>query len=592
MYTEDTRLSVEKLRNLKGFILLAIKPFKFLIIWQILVMLLLSVIEYHINPQLLRSVINKATHSDVGSSTVVKYILYYFILSIITAVLYRLSEWLWLKFNSPFQRALGTRLINIVMNSSSLGLGRNLSGNVINRLNNVINGLPDLTRNLSIVAIRIFSIVLSVLTIYSISYKFSILLVVWVSVFTLYSVFMLKRAHKLNYKAAKARSKVVGHMVDICNNLLNVQLCVSRDVEEKNVDAHLVQYVTLEQKKDLFFIKMFSFQALSFLLYQAIGFLLLVKGLHRGTVKAGDFALLTYTSISVLKALWIISGEIIKISDIMGRVVQGLDLVLPLAVIRNNLNANKLIVTKGRIVFVNVHFNHEEAEALFFENQSIIIEPGEKVGLVGYSGSGKTTFLNLILRIYDIKQGVIQIDDQNINHLSKDSLRQSICMIPQEPLLFHRSIIENIKYGNPDATNDQAIEVAKLVQAHDFIIHFAHGYGEIVGERGMKLSGGQRQLIVIARAILKKSPILIMDEATSQLDSITELKVQNAISIAMKNRTTLVAAHRLSTLRAMDRILVFDKGKIIEANNHQNLIKDTESLYYKMWHAQVESCFV
>jgi ATP-binding cassette subfamily B protein len=593
MNTEDNRISLEKIMKFKSFIILVVKPFKVWIKWQVIVMLLLSVIEYQLNPQLLRTIINQAARLDINSSSIVRYIIYYLIASIFIAVFYRLSEWLWLKFNSPLKRSIGTRLMNVVMSNSTLCLGKNFSGNVINKINDVMEGVPELARSLSVIAVRIVSIILSVLTVYSIGYKLSILLIIWILAFILGSIFTLKRAHKLNYKSAKTRSVVVGHMVDICNNLLSVQLFVNRSTEESTINSYFSRYVDLEQRKDWFFIKMFCLQAFSFISYQAIGFALLVRGLHIGNVTAGDFALLIYINVSVLKALWVTSGELMKASDMIGRVIQGLDMIFPSLDLKANINTRELIVTKGRIVFESVNFTHEKAESLFFKDQSIIIEPQEKVGLVGYSGSGKTTFLNLILRIYDIEEGSIKIDDQDINYLSRDSLRQSISMVAQDPILFHRSIMENIRYGNPEATDDQVIEAAKLAQAHNFIINFAHGYYEIVGERGIKLSGGQRQLIAIARAILKNSPILIMDEATSQLDSITELMVQTAMSTVMKNRTTLVAAHRVSTLRAMDRILVFDKGKIIVENgSHESLIEQTSSMYYKMWRSQVEGFYV
>ncbi|MCH2037632.1 MAG: ATP-binding cassette domain-containing protein, partial [Rickettsiales bacterium] len=218
-------------------------------------------------------------------------------------------------------------------------------------------------------------------------------------------------------------------------------------------------------------------------------------------------------------------------------------------------------------------------------NKNIIIKPGEKVGLVGFSGSGKTTFINLILRFYDIESGTITIDGQDISTISQESLRRNIAMIPQDTSLFHRSIMDNIRYGLLDASDEEVRMAAKHAHADEFIEKLPEGYHSMVGERGIKLSGGQRQRIAIARAILKNAPILILDEATSALDSVNEKFIQDGLHNLTQNRTTIVIAHRLSTLLEMDRILVFDKGSIIEDGPHQDLLKQNGHYAY-MWNMQ------
>ncbi len=205
---------------------------------------------------------------------------------------------------------------------------------------------------------------------------------------------------------------------------------------------------------------------------------------------------------------------------------------------------------------------------------------------MGYSGSGKSTFVSLILRLYEVTDGRILIDGHDIKDITEDSLRRNIALIPQDPSLFHRSIMDNIRYGRTDATDEEVIEAAKSSHAHEFISRLPEGYQSLVGERGVKLSGGQRQRIAIARAILKKAPILILDEATSQLDSVTESYIQESFGALMQGKTTIVIAHRLSTLLHMDRILVFDKGKIVEDGTHHELLK-SGGLYKTLWDAQV-----
>jgi ABC-type multidrug transport system fused ATPase/permease subunit len=213
---------------------------------------------------------------------------------------------------------------------------------------------------------------------------------------------------------------------------------------------------------------------------------------------------------------------------------------------------------------------------------SLAIKGKEKIGLVGRSGAGKSTLTKILLRHYDINGGVITIDDQDISDVTRESLRDAVAVVPQEPLLFHRTLRENIAYGNPGASEYKIVEAAKLAQAHEFIMRLPRGYDTLVGERGVKLSGGERQRIVVARAILKNAPILILDEATSALDSESEVAIQKALHTLMEGKTVIAIAHRLSTLREMDRIIVMDGGQIIEDGSHEELIA-RGGTYAELW---------
>ncbi|HSX06563.1 MAG TPA: ABC transporter ATP-binding protein [Candidatus Saccharimonadia bacterium] len=247
-------------------------------------------------------------------------------------------------------------------------------------------------------------------------------------------------------------------------------------------------------------------------------------------------------------------------------------------------DATQLTITEGAIDCTNVSFHYSDAKSTdkIFENLNLHIKPGEKIGLVGHSGGGKSTLTRLLLRFDDATDGTITIDSQEIRSVTQTSLREAISYVPQEPLLFHRSIRENIAYGNIDASETAIKKAARMAYAHDFITQLPEGYDTLVGERGVKLSGGQRQRVAIARAILKNAPILVLDEATSALDSESEKLIQKALWELMEGKTAVVIAHRLSTIQKMDRILVLDHGKITEDGSHKELLKK-DGTYAKLW---------
>jgi ATP-binding cassette, subfamily B, bacterial len=239
--------------------------------------------------------------------------------------------------------------------------------------------------------------------------------------------------------------------------------------------------------------------------------------------------------------------------------------------VKDRPDAKAIRITRGEILFDHVDFHYAGHATPLYQDLSLNIRAGERVGLVGPSGSGKTTLVKLIQRLYDLTGGRIMIDGQNIAEVKQSSLRGQIAIVQQEPILFHRSLAENIAYGRPGASMGEIERAAQLANAHDFIMRLPKGYATLVGERGVKLSGGERQRVAIARAFLADAPILILDEATSALDSESETLIQQAMERLMEGRTSIVIAHRLSTVRALDRIIVFDKGRIVEEGSHAGL---------------------
>jgi ATP-binding cassette subfamily B protein len=295
------------------------------------------------------------------------------------------------------------------------------------------------------------------------------------------------------------------------------------------------------------------------------------------------FLILSYTS-SIVEQLFSFGNNSLRnYSRAFGDAIGMVDILHKVPEILDPVDPEPVRMERGQVDFNRVTFTHNGADDALFDTFNVRIKPGEKVGLVGHSGSGKTTFTRLLLRFSDIQGGQILIDGQNITAVTQDDLRSRIAYVPQEPLLFHRTIRENIAYGQDRVDARSVIAVSKLAHADEFIADLPKGYDTLVGERGVKLSGGQRQRIAIARAMLKNAPILLLDEATSALDSESEVLIQDALWKLMEGRTAIVIAHRLSTIQKMDRIVVLDEGKIVEQGSHKELLAKKSGAYAKLW---------
>ena len=309
-----------------------------------------------------------------------------------------------------------------------------------------------------------------------------------------------------------------------------------------------------------------------------------VKLWQQGLVTIGDFVLIQAYLMTVFDRLVSINRELRRFFSALSDAAEMVYILeLPHGV-KDKKNAQRLKVARGEVWFDDVSFRFSDATAVL-NNFNLTVAAGERVALVGPSGAGKTTVTKLFLRLYDVKSGEIKIDGQNISGVTQDSLREAIAFVPQEPVLFHRTLMENIRYGRRDASDTEVIEAAKQAHCHEFIQKLPERYNTFVGERGVKLSGGERQRVAIARAILKNAPILVLDEATSSLDSQSEQYIQEALETLMQGKTVIVIAHRLSTIMKMDRIIVVEAGSIVAQGTHLELVNQ-EGLYRTLWSIQ------
>jgi ATP-binding cassette subfamily B protein len=317
-----------------------------------------------------------------------------------------------------------------------------------------------------------------------------------------------------------------------------------------------------------------------------IGMLYLaIKLWKKGLISAGDFILIESYILTICNQVWGFGRTIRYTYEALADAEEMTTILNTPHEIKDIANAKKLEITKGKIEFKNVYFYYHKKRKIF-SNLSFNINAKEKIAFVGPSGSGKSTIIKLLLRMYDLPKGQILIDDQNISNVTQESLWENVSLVPQDPILFHRSLLDNIRYAKPRASEREIRDAARLAHCDEFINDFPEKYRTYVGERGVKLSGGERQRVAIARAILRNAPILILDEATSSLDSESESLIQDALSNLMKNKTVIVVAHRLSTIMKMDRIIVLRQGKIVEEGSHLELLKKPEGLYAKLWKFQ------
>ena len=500
---------------------------------------------------------------------------------------WRLVLYLVWTFETAMQRDLYARCFSKLTNQTLFFHSNKFGGSLVSQTNKLVGAVESFWDTIiwSVLPL-VVSLVGSIIVLSTLLWQYALFLLIFSIVFSIVVYYGSKPMAKLTKKEAKTSNKLNGQLADVISNVLAVKSSGAEATEQKFFAKTVNSWRNSSLDVMRGFLKVstvyssinmvIKIGAIAFAVYAAQNNLVSV---------AAVYLIITYTG-SVAHELWNMNGIMRNYNRIIGNANDMVEILqIPTTLI--DKSDSKLEVANGEISMDKITFTHDEGQGdTLFHDFSLAIKPGEKIGLVGASGSGKTTLTKLLLRFADIDSGKITIDGQDISEVTQASLRAKIAYVPQEPLLFHRSVRENIAYGRPDATDAEIEEAAKKAGAYDFIVGLKDGFDTMVGERGIKLSGGQRQRVAIARAILKDAPILVLDEATSALDSESEALIQKSLETLMENRTSIVIAHRLSTIAKLDRIIVLKDGKIVEDGSHDELINKKRGVYAKLWARQ------
>jgi ATP-binding cassette, subfamily B, bacterial len=514
-------------------------------------------------------------------------IMYIAIILIGSLVLWRLIDILVWRLEGRVLKDISQRIFGHLITQSADFHANNFGGSLVSHTNKTLGAYVRMADTLWFNTLPlVISVAAAGVILWPKASLYVICLIVLSVLYVVVSAIVSKPVRERGAIHASAESKQTGYLADAITNVMAIK-GFSGEKREKdqfdkiNVNTHrkLIDVMFAHQRQMLYFGSMTSLISISAFI------LAIVSVVSFGADIATMFLILSYTTNIGTQLFQFSNNALRNYNRAIGDSAEMIHIIGTPSEVQDPERPAKVRMNRGEIVFKDVTFAHKDAGSNIFNKLSLKIKPGEKVGLVGHSGSGKTSLSRLLLRFSDLDGGQITIDGQDIASVTQADLRRSISYVPQEPLLFHRSIEENISYGRPGASAQEVRAFARMAHADDFIKSLPKGYETLVGERGVKLSGGQRQRVAIARAMLKNAPILVLDEATSALDSESEALIQDALWKLMDGRTAIVIAHRLSTIQRMDRIIVLDDGKIVEEGGHKDLLYK-KGIYAKLWKHQ------
>lgn len=554
------------------------KPHKWLMFTVVFIVIVASALSQG-SSYFFKLIVDAAEVGDIDQ--VILFGLAYPIATLFIELMFRLSGFIGARYTSDTLKTTADVLVAYTLKHSHTYFADRFAGSILTKFGNVHGGIGSLIPNfLWTILTAVVSYIVTFVLVATVDVLSAVLFLVLTLTLIYFNRWLAPRKRELSRAHAERRSELMGRSADVFTNI-----SASRQYARLQNESKELQDLTTKRREAFriswwYSERMRLYNGLILFAFAFLMFVSLVLKLQSGDISTGEFVLVLSLISQITGSLVFIGQSFNDMAETFGEMEEGLeDLIVPYEIV-DATDATALRVTEPTLKWDAVTFKY--GEKTVFDNFSIDIKAGERTGLVGPSGAGKTTFVSLLLRQHDLDSGQILIDGQDISRVTQDSLREQIAVVPQEPLLFHRSIRENIAYGKPDATDDEIIEVARKAQAHDFVCELEQGYDTLVGERGVKLSGGQKQRIAIARAMLKDAPILVLDEATSALDSESEVAIQTALQELMEGKTVVAIAHRLSTLREMDRIIVLEAGQIVEDGTHHELAK-AGGTYERLW---------
>jgi len=502
-----------------------------------------------------------------------------------------ISRLLDIKYKPKMLVEVMSNMYSKTLNHSLHWFDSNLSGEISSKITDfqrtIIHSITHCFRALQYGSV----IVISILFLLKINFLSAAVIFVFILIYTPIIYFLLKKQLKLQEQYTKASQETVGIVNDSIANIFGIKIIGNEQAEFKlKLTPSLLRWSAWDKKTrvfDAWWVD--NADTIMVTIMSALQIYLLAYLYQTNQITTGGFAFIAMTTLNIHGELdKFLDNLLFNIVPSIATVKSSFAFVSTTNDTADKLGSNTISNVQGDVKFNNVNFTYCGGKKNVLDNFTLTIPAGQKVGIVGTSGAGKTTIIKCLLRYFDVQSGEIRIDGQTISNITQESLRANISVIPQDITMFHRSILENLQLAKFDASFDEIVSACKKAKIHDDILAMNHGYNSIVGERGVKVSGGQRQRIAIARAILKNAPILILDEATSALDTPTEKLIQTSLNEVLETSkaTVISIAHRLSTLKHMDRIIVLDKGKIVEEGRHSELIK-SDGFYKKLWEMQV-----